>query len=906
MLILKFKKENGLPTGDLRNGRGAPLVRIPGNYSPLRAGLDPNVAKIGKRGIKEKEKAAGDKKRKADGSKKKNSPLDPPWTAVADYPINIMDNAVVAIDGLVYSVGGFDGGSILNSGYVYDPGSDSWSPITSMTGFREKPVGVVVDGLLYATGGWDDFGIPNPTLEIYDPSSDSWSAGASIPTPYAASAGVNLDGQIYVIGGCSSGSCGVTDVQVYDSSADSWSTAASYPEDTSWLSCGAINGLIYCAGGVSDSVGDSAHTYVYDPAGDTWSPLADMPQTQWGAGFIASGGKLYVSGGIGAGSVTNAGFVYDPEADTWSPIENSNQTTYRAGSACGFYRLGGALGFFDPIPDVELYPGLTDCDSVDVPWLSEDPTEGTVPQGGSVPVTVTFDTTVLNQPGDYFAHLKIKENTPTDVPDVGVTLHVPLPAGWGWIEGTVNGLGRCDDPTGPLEGATVFVDTAGVDWPLTTDSNGFYKVAFLASDSPVTITVSAPDYVGQSLPGVLITAGNTTVQDFTLRLDAPCGDKTPTSFDVTLNAGGTATETLTLTNNGAGTLNFEVFETTFDLPPQINSPKLPIAKRANNSKREANARTAHPRSLFSRSAPAQAALDPSATATWFFGAPIPIGTVRYAHARCDTQPNYFYIISGFDASFNYTDASWRYDAAANAWTELAPYPTASEGATATCYQGKIYVMGGFDDSFAPTDTLYIYDIANDSWSTGASLPRTVWGASAGAWDGKVVLIGGDNFGVTDEVNIYDVATDTWTATGASMPAAAQLPGFFQTANYVYLVGGWDDNSPIANVAATQRYDIVTDTWESGPTLNFPRSDLALAATDTALYSIGGDEDGGSFFDAIGTVERLDLTSWPAGTWEDTGDPIPVAVSSNNGGFCTEVIHVFGSIGEFWSVGGGDH
>ena len=576
----ELQEGDGLPTGDLRNGRGAPLIRIPGNYSPLRAALDPNVPKLGKRGIKEKEQnAAGDKKRKADKSKQKNSPLDPPWTAVADYPINIMDNAVVAIDGFVYSVGGFDGGTNLNSGYVYDPAADTWSPIASMTGIREKPVGVAVDGLFYVTGGWDNSGNPDPNLEIYDPSSDSWTTGAPIPTPYAASAGVNLDGQIYVIGGCDIGSCGFTDVQIYDPSADSWSAAADYPEDTSWLSCGAINGLIYCAGGVSDSDGDSAHTFVYDPAGDTWSPLADMPQTQWGAGFVASGGKLYVAGGIGAGSVTNAGFVYDPETDTWSPIENSNQTTYRAGSACGFYRLGGALGFFDPIPDVELYPGLTDCDTVDIPWLSEDPVEGTVPEGGSVPVSVTFDTTVLNQPGDYFAHIKVKENTPTDVPEVGVTLHVPLPEGWGWLEGTVNGLGRCDDPTGPLEGATVFVDTAGVDWPLTTDSNGSYKVAFLASDSPVTVTVSAPNYVGQSLPGVTITAGNTTVQDFTLRLDAPCGDKTPISFDVTLNAGGTATETLTLTNNGAGTLNFEVFETTFDLPPQINAPKLKLEIR---------------------------------------------------------------------------------------------------------------------------------------------------------------------------------------------------------------------------------------------------------------------------------------------------------------------------------------
>jgi len=59
---------------------------------------------------------------------------------------------------------------------------------------------------------------------------------------------------------------------------------------------------------------------------------------------------------------------------------------------------------------------------LDVPWLSEDPMAGTVPAGGSLPITVTFDATAL-MTGHYFANLRIQ---PEDLPsfDVLVTLHV--------------------------------------------------------------------------------------------------------------------------------------------------------------------------------------------------------------------------------------------------------------------------------------------------------------------------------------------------------------------------------------------------------------------------------------------------------------------------------------------------
>ena len=188
----------------------------------------------------------------------------------------------------------------------------------------------------------------------------------------------------------------------------------------------------------------------------------------------------------------------------------------------------------------------------------------------------------------------------------------------------------------------------------------------------------------------------------------------------------------------------------------------------------------------------------------------------------------------------------------------------------------------------------------------AALPRGSAGAAAGAWAGKVYLIGGDDdfypeSGVSDQVDIYDIATDTWVGSGASMPVGTSFPGAVQAGPYVYVAGGWGADAPGANVNATMRYDMANDIWESGPTYSSAHADFALAVTDQALYAIAGDADGSGFFNSSNLFERLDLSTWPAGTWSDTGDPLPIKVTANSAGFCAEAFEN----SAVWSVGGGD-
>ncbi len=81
-------------------------------------------------------------------------------------------------------------------------------------------------------------------------------------------------------------------------------------------------------------------------------------------------------------------------------------------------QLGG-----NPILVVDSGEG-TECPFVNsIPWVSEDPTDGTVPAGGSTPVAVTFDSTDL-RPGLRQAQLAIGTNTPYTVTPVPLNFTV--------------------------------------------------------------------------------------------------------------------------------------------------------------------------------------------------------------------------------------------------------------------------------------------------------------------------------------------------------------------------------------------------------------------------------------------------------------------------------------------------
>jgi len=338
---------------------------------------------------------------------------------------------------------------------------------------------------------------------------------------------------------------------------------------------GFVDGTLYAA----STDGGQSYLYTVDPATGATTLVGEITNAPAIIDIaINADGEMY---GVDIGSdvlvaidpATGAGTVvgslgYSANYAQGMDFEEESGVLYWAA-----YSTSGELRIIDTetgaSTSVGAFPGGTEVDclafatggAADVPWLTETPVSGSVPAQGNVPVTLDFDAAYVDQPGEYHAELIVKNDTPYGKFSVPVTMTVVAPNSWGKLTGTVTGLGACDDDPAPLEEAEVVVESAttGQTWMVTTDVNGVYTLWIDQAHSPVTITVTAPDYFGET-GGVIIKQGQTTVVDFDLRLLKPCLSYDPADFDVTLPMGNNTVEPLTLSNTGAGEAEFELVE----------------------------------------------------------------------------------------------------------------------------------------------------------------------------------------------------------------------------------------------------------------------------------------------------------------------------------------------------------
>lgn len=441
-----------------------------------------------------------------------------PWETIADYPVSIMDNAAVELDGIVYSFGGYISGAVANA-YAYDPATDEWSSITNLPEPRQKPGVAAIDGLIYVVGGW-----PAPaqtTTYIYDPATDTWSQGADMPAGRAAPGVAVVDGQLYVVGGCTDGSCATSNtVFRYDPATDSWTTLANYPLNTAWLGCGGLDGKVVCAGGNAGGTESTVQTHIYDPATDSWTRAADLPYDNWARAAAVANDQLVLSAGVtdGASTVTNRTVAYDLASDTWTELEPANRAVYRTAGACGYYKVGGSTGGFSPSPGSEVHPEWSNCEApaTDVPWLSLDTTSFTLAPGESITVTVTLDSSAVeqDQPGTHTAAIRIGHNTPYPVDPVAVSMTVKAPLTWGKVEGTVTSV-SCSGAEAPLANAIVQINTRTDQITLITDRNGEYAYWLPVLSNPVQLIVAGSWHVPQTRT-VIVLPGRATEANFAL------------------------------------------------------------------------------------------------------------------------------------------------------------------------------------------------------------------------------------------------------------------------------------------------------------------------------------------------------------------------------------------------------
>ncbi len=271
---------------------------------------------------------------------------------------------------------------------------------------------------------------------------------------------------------------------------------------------------------------DSRHLFVMTSGSTTRVYVLDV------ANDYAVLGQFSISQGFGA--YGGAGLEFDCDGNLWAMDLNTN-TVYQFSSG-----------------------EVASICHRDVPWISTQPVSGTLGTAADQPVQVRFDAGVqeVDQPGAYSMQLKIKENSPYNLPNLPVTMTVSAPATWGKLEGVVRGLGYCNADPGSLANANVFIiDKDSQIQVFQTDTAGHYQRWLDEARSPFEISVNHAGYLPAGDSGVVVSAGITTTINFDLPWQQPCVQVHPQSINLVVKSGKQVTTMLTIENPGYADAN---------------------------------------------------------------------------------------------------------------------------------------------------------------------------------------------------------------------------------------------------------------------------------------------------------------------------------------------------------------
>jgi N-acetylneuraminic acid mutarotase len=222
------------------------------------------------------------------------------------------------VNDILYIAGGYFNppGSHTIDVQAYNAGTNTWSLKNPRPNVQTNPASGVINGILYTAGGTNTSTYIN-TLMAYNPVADNLTTRASMPTTRSsASAGV-INGVMYVVGGGNS-SGGLNTVEAYDPASDSWTTKTPMPTTRGDLGVGVVNGILYAVGGATSSGAVLNTVEAYDPMSDRWTAKAPMPTAQRDQGVAVLDGILYAVGGADGTRVLDTVQAYDAASDTWT------------------------------------------------------------------------------------------------------------------------------------------------------------------------------------------------------------------------------------------------------------------------------------------------------------------------------------------------------------------------------------------------------------------------------------------------------------------------------------------------------------------------------------------------------------------------------------------------------------
>jgi len=209
----------------------------------------------------------------------------------------------------------------LDSGGIYDPAIDLWTPTAGLAApaARQDHSAVWTGSAMVIWGGRSG-GANLATGGVYDPASDAWTATSTTGAPEArVDHAAAWTGSTMVVWGGASTFSALASGGRYDPAANTWSPTATTSGVNSSSGATAIwtGGHVVFWGGTNGWDGKLRTGLRYDPVADAWTPTAVAPAPARSShSAIWTGTEMIVWGGSTTAHLT--GDRYDPLVDSWT------------------------------------------------------------------------------------------------------------------------------------------------------------------------------------------------------------------------------------------------------------------------------------------------------------------------------------------------------------------------------------------------------------------------------------------------------------------------------------------------------------------------------------------------------------------------------------------------------------
>jgi uncharacterized repeat protein (TIGR01451 family) len=379
------------------------------------------------------------------------------WTTGAAMSAMRYSYAGVAVNGKYYVIGGYTG-SYMNTIWAYDPAMDTWNySLPNMTTARRYHMAGVIGTKIYVVGGYS--GSYQATMEVFDTTTNTWSAGTSMPLPWLNAAdGVKHDRYLVLTGGGSTSTSAQTNrAWAYDAVADTWTEQATLPralyaaegdsDGTHYWMVGGYSGTSYI--GNTTRMEQCASCTPLSGPSFTVAPTSPRPGNPATFSGSVAAGSLPISyewdfgdGTTGTGQTVDHTYASAATYTVVMTATNCDGANFSVATQ-DIVVMAGPLANISPLaleatqcPASQTEQTLSICNDGDqpltweithtgsIPWVSEEPTSGSLAAGECATVTVTFDSADL-EPGIYTGTLEIETNDVLN-PEVAVALSLTV------------------------------------------------------------------------------------------------------------------------------------------------------------------------------------------------------------------------------------------------------------------------------------------------------------------------------------------------------------------------------------------------------------------------------------------------------------------------------------------------